>query len=550
MNPFRNDRMARQSRPRVKNVNLGFERLEDHMVPATLSISNGVLSYTAAAGEFNNLTVSRTGSTVTFNDTGAILTAFGSGFTTVNSRTVTVSEGLFNSMTLNLGDMNDTMTLQSSNRACVVNAGTGNDTINIGAGDLDTVHGAVTVNGQGGTDTINLMDQIAPWDDTYYITASVVTRRFSSSGELTWFGNLTFSNTTENLALNAETGGNVITIADTNGVTRVTVDAGGGDDTVNGGPGDDRILGGNGNDSLYGGAGNDYLNGGAHNDRLYGQAGNDRVYGDLGIDSLYGGSENDGLFGGVGGFSEVLDGGSGNDRLLYHGQTPGHPSGSPDAVIHFNDDELDWNNREIEEIDVAFAEMQAATGGATWILKDSFTTDPLLFQKIPLVTSSTNVVTTGRNVSWWRPAEWERVICIADWDETLAGSNQSMRGTVIHEMAHNWDGSPDEDNIYWGAFNGLHYNSTKTPNYAATPNGTNSPDFARDYGQTNAQEDWATVWELYFGYISGPSSPSTRLQNKLDLVESFITGQPTGEGSYGGGGGSSGGVNDPPIYQN
>jgi hypothetical protein len=114
---------------------------------------------------------------------------------------------------------------------------------------------------------------------------------------------------------------------------------------------------------------------------------------------------------------------------------------------------------------------------------------------------------------------------------------------VIHEVGHNWDGTAGETNIYWGAFDGLNYNSVRTPG---------SRDFARDYGQNSAQDDWSTCWEMYFGYTAGPASPSTRLQNKLDLVESFITGQPTGYGSYGGGGGGGGGggVGDPPIYQN
>src|SRR5262249_7376448 len=35
-----------------------------------------------------------------------------------------------------------------------VNAGAGNDTVNIGFGNLDTLPGAVTVNGQAGTDTV------------------------------------------------------------------------------------------------------------------------------------------------------------------------------------------------------------------------------------------------------------------------------------------------------------------------------------------------------------------------------------------------------------
>ena len=32
-------------------------------------------------------------------------------------------------------------------------------------GNLDTVRGAVTVNGKGGTDTVNLLDQNAPFND-------------------------------------------------------------------------------------------------------------------------------------------------------------------------------------------------------------------------------------------------------------------------------------------------------------------------------------------------------------------------------------------------
>ncbi|GGJ36564.1 S8 family serine peptidase [Neoroseomonas lacus] len=77
------------------------------------------------------------------------------------------------------------------------------------------------------------------------------------------------------------------------------------------------LLGSAGADTLVGNAGANRLTGGEDNDSLRGQAGNDTLSGGDGIDTLDGGNDNDVLLvGGVNAISDVLTGGSGNDRLL------------------------------------------------------------------------------------------------------------------------------------------------------------------------------------------------------------------------------------------
>ncbi|MBM4072894.1 MAG: calcium-binding protein [Planctomycetes bacterium] len=282
----------------------------------------------------------------------------------------------------------------------------------------------------------------------------------------------------------------------------------GGVDILRGHVGDDALHGGGGADFLYGGVDNDSLFGGTGDDHLYGGAGNDRLYGGDGSDKLYGDDGHDGLFGGIArpGQVDTLDGGNGNDRLLYHEQDRDHPRHSKDAVILFDNDELNWTNQEIEVIDEAFAQLQARVNGETWILKDSFSSDPLLFRK-----ASSSSSFAGRNSSWWQPFEYVRRIYIADWNESSDAANRSVRGTVIHEIGHNWDDTAGEDNPYFDRFETLHDRSR------------NSNDYARDYGQTNAKEDWSTCWQVYFGYSSGPESPSSIFQAKMATVDAFFS---------------------------
>ena len=90
---------------------------------------------------------------------------------------------------------------------------------------------------------------------------------------------------------------------------------GSGNDTLTGtGTGQEfGLYGDSGNDTLYGGSGADVLYGGSGNDRLYGGSGADVLYGGSGNDRLYGNSGNDVLHGGKG--KDALSGGPGRDRL-------------------------------------------------------------------------------------------------------------------------------------------------------------------------------------------------------------------------------------------
>jgi hypothetical protein len=78
-----------------------------------------------------------------------------------------------------------------------INTGGGNDTVNVGAGVLDNLPGAVTVSGQGGTVALDVNDQSATTNKLYTLTAANFTRPS--------FGGLTYSGI-GTLTINAETG--------------------------------------------------------------------------------------------------------------------------------------------------------------------------------------------------------------------------------------------------------------------------------------------------------------------------------------------------------
>ncbi len=76
------------------------------------------------------------------------------------------------------------------------------------------------------------------------------------------------------------------------------------------------LLGSSFSDTLVGDAGANQVTGGDGDDSLLGQAGNDTLSGGAGIDTLDGGNDNDVLLvGGADAISDVIRGGSGNDRL-------------------------------------------------------------------------------------------------------------------------------------------------------------------------------------------------------------------------------------------
>jgi Ca2+-binding RTX toxin-like protein len=109
------------------------------------------------------------------------------------------------------------------------------------------------------------------------------------------------------------------------GVTRVRVDARGGDDTItfgnlpiptwtDAGAGNDTVTGGTQFDEIYLGAGDDTADAGAGDDFVAGGAGQDLIQGGAGNDLLYGGDGEDLVIGGPG--VDLLFGQGGNDILV------------------------------------------------------------------------------------------------------------------------------------------------------------------------------------------------------------------------------------------
>lgn len=124
-------------------------------------------------------------------------------------------------------------------------------------------------------------------------------------------------------------GNDVITLDETNGaLVAANLFGGDGNDTLTGGSGNDHLLGQNGNDTLFGQAGNDILSGdggndfiagGAGNDTINGGAGNDFIDGDQGHDVAFLGTGDDIFRWDQGDGSDVVEGGSGFDEMVFNG---------------------------------------------------------------------------------------------------------------------------------------------------------------------------------------------------------------------------------------
>ncbi|MGW0706705.1 calcium-binding protein [Streptomyces sp. NPDC002643] len=252
---------------------------------ASAVITGHSVTYTAAAGQTNKLTVTASNSgdqfTYLIDDVVAVNAGNGCAYPNAKDRTkvsctVTVLETQdpYASARFYLADGNDTVTYtnktdQTYNFAAVdlgpgkdkltETAGVQGNDVNGGTGDDILKIGRYTVaRGQDGNDTINAAD------------------------------------------------GTIVM----GGKGADTLSAGP-DSSVRGGAGNDVIQGGAGWQSLTGDSGNDTIRGGAGRDFIYGNNGNDVLYGNAEDDTIYGNYGNDKLYGGAG--KDVLSGGPGKD---------------------------------------------------------------------------------------------------------------------------------------------------------------------------------------------------------------------------------------------
>lgn len=125
-----------------------------------------------------------------------------------------------------------------------------------------------------------------------------------------------------------------------------TIAGNGGDDLMFGLFGNDKMSGGLGDDTIFAGGGHDIVEGGEGQDALYGNNGNDVIVGNRGDDKMFGGSGNDKLVWNNGDGSDLMNGGSGYDKVQ----------------VNFNTDlvDNDLQNKDVAEFETTDTGVQFA----------------------------------------------------------------------------------------------------------------------------------------------------------------------------------------------
>jgi hypothetical protein len=250
-------KLAREKRRLLPPVALLFLALSAvspaavHASSAYVDTYHARLTYIAAKGEANNVTFSRSGTTVEVTDSGATVSP-GNKCTRVTDHQVTCT-GTINYVGAGTDDMNDTITLSGSIPSWV-DAGSGNDVLkggsssdwlfgNTGDDTLDGGLGADLLSGGDGNDLADYSGR----------TNAVTISLDGQPGDGETGENDNVSSSIENV---------------TTGSGNDTVTGSALANTLSGGPGNDGISGAGGDDTLDGGLGQDSVDGGDGNDRL------------------------------------------------------------------------------------------------------------------------------------------------------------------------------------------------------------------------------------------------------------------------------------------
>ena len=179
---------------------------------------------------------------------------------TITSTTVSRFPGFFGGLTysgikglrLNGSSGADTYNVVSTAAGTPVtlNGGNGNDTFNVSptAQNLDSIQGALSLFGGGGTDSVTLNDQAKAGDTTYSLTSTTVNR--TGAAQISYTGD-------EGLTLNGSSGADTYNVVSTAAGTPVTLNGGNGNDTFNVSPTAQNLDSIQGALSLFGGGGTD-----------------------------------------------------------------------------------------------------------------------------------------------------------------------------------------------------------------------------------------------------------------------------------------------------
>jgi Ca2+-binding RTX toxin-like protein len=256
---------------------------------ATVALQAGKIVFRAAAGQVNNLTVSRLGTTgYMFADIVPVTPGAGCAAVGVTAVACIAAANVILDIDIDTGDLDDTVTKTSGNTS-VIAGGAGNDVLN---------------GGPSGTDVdLSTSNDLRGGDGNDILTGGTGTDVLDGGpGADKMLGGA---------------GSDLVTYASR--TLPVTADLDGVADDGETGEGDligtdvENLTGGSGNDVLIGNGANNMFNGGPGNDTLTGLAGSDSLTGGLGNDALSGGDGDDYLL--VEGGTNTADGGAGNDTI-------------------------------------------------------------------------------------------------------------------------------------------------------------------------------------------------------------------------------------------
>ena len=292
-----------------------------------------------------------------------------------------------------------------------------------------------------------------------------------------------------------------------------------GDDVMDGGGGRDTIDGDSGNDTLHGGLGNDILHGGDGNDLVLGENGRDKVYGDNGKDALFGGARDgrDTLWGGAGAdrFLSAATKGSGQNANREDTISDATYNDAKPAFVHGYNMTVTlgstpttytaafWSDATILRADAVLALLHGEADG-TKLIKRSGGGNMVI-----VLHAGTN---RGFNDGW---------IHMTFAINQFGGSDTDVRGYLLHEIGHNWNGSAFNTGgdgwiqmvDFWSRFKNISGWTSTNPNNANYTLSTNegrgnrwyltSSGFASNYAKTNENEDFAESFAAFFTARAG-----------------------------------------------
>jgi Ca2+-binding RTX toxin-like protein len=275
-----------------------------------------------------------TAENIVIADNGAFITVDGAA-------TAAPADNTFN-LTVNAGDGNDTVSVNTTTLASVtVNGDAGADTLN-GSAENDILNGGSendTLNGGAGNDRLTGNTQTDTFNgdagNDVMVWNNGDGNDVMNGGANTDDAELNGGNNTEQFAASPLANGRVkferiapapINLDVSADTERLVLNGAAGDDSMTSDPSVTTAMllnGGVGADNLVGGSGPDVINGGDDNDALRGGPGGDRIVGDRGADIMAGNDGDDVLVWNNGDGSDVMDGQNGLDKIEVNGSLTG-----------------------------------------------------------------------------------------------------------------------------------------------------------------------------------------------------------------------------------